>query len=187
MPNESAGFSLISTITRLIDNNINEGADLDNLVTVLSLLCLICVFTRQHGVPMASHTPKDTGTANPVNKIISDLMKGGNPLAGGAPGGAGGMDALMSLLPLLNNPQLKSKLNPSTISSVLGMLNDLGGSPPEKQDSSKEPPTQKAKEASKEEKQAVEEDFSKTNNHNNDDDEQENKSLGRYLNWKTNF
>jgi hypothetical protein len=173
MPNESAN-SIISTVTRLIDNNIDEGTGLDNLVTVLSLLCLICIFTRQHGTATIASS---AGNNNPVNKLIGDLMKGGAQT-----GGAGGMDTIMSLLPLLNNPQLKSKLNPATISSVLGMLNNFGGSSSEKQESPKEKPPEKSKEQPKEEPKNEREDFS-----GNDSEEQENKSLGRYLNWKTNF
>lgn len=185
MPNEHTEISgsLIPTITRLVDTSINEEAGLDNLVTILSLLCLICVFTRHHSAPSHTYTPKEAANTNPINKLIGDLMKGDSASAGGNP-----QEALMSLLPLLNNPQLKSKLNPSTIASVLGLLNNFGGSSSEKQDGQKERPKEKSAEKSKESPKVEtdlpsEEDFTQKN----DSNEQEGKSLGRYLNWKTNF
>jgi hypothetical protein len=47
--------------------------------------------------------------------MLGDFAKGGAP------------DMISTLLPLLNNPQLKSRLNPSSLSSIMGMINNLSG------------------------------------------------------------
>jgi len=58
-----------------------------------------------------------TPTGNPLQKLLGELGKGeSGPSA----------DTLMSLLPLLNSPQIKSKLNPTTIAAILGLVNNFG-------------------------------------------------------------
>lgn len=112
---------MLQSLNRIIDNLANDSVNYDTLIDVLSLFCLISILNRHQ--PSATPVPQsNTGAANagnPLQKLLGDLMKGdGN----GPP-----PDALMSLLPLLNSPQLKSKLNPANISAILGMLNNFGG------------------------------------------------------------
>lgn len=125
MPNDTDNIgssSLLSSITRLLDNSISAGTGLDQLITVLSLLCLISIVSRNQTISQPSHLQAAGNNGNPLHKLLGDLTKGG-----GGDGGGLSPDSLMSLLPLLNSPQLKSKLNPSTIGSVLGLINNLGG------------------------------------------------------------
>lgn len=170
MPNESPNNSLLQTVTHMIDTTINEGTGYDTLIHVLSLLCLLQILNRTHSatpVPMLQNIPQASST-NPLQKLLGDLTKGGDQSGGGP-----SPDMLMSLLPLLNNPQIKSKLNPANISTILGLMNNLGGSNNNDKPDKKEPPAA-------------------TVNHPAPTnapppDEQEQKELGRSLNWKTNF
>ncbi|MDR1702857.1 MAG: hypothetical protein LBR56_08770 [Sporomusaceae bacterium] len=184
MSSESTG-SLLATITRLIENNADDSAGLDNLVTVLSLFCLLCVFTRGQGAIIRPPAPQSAKDANALNKLLGDLMKGGAPssAAAGTASAPSGQDTLMSLLPLLNNPHLKAKLNPATIANVFSLINSMG-SFSDKQDASKEKPKEETKETVKE---PVKEERQEPFDEISAAEEQEGKSLGRYLHWKTNF
>ncbi|WP_378955855.1 hypothetical protein [Pelosinus sp. sgz500959] len=172
MPNESPNSSLLQTITHMIDTMINEGTGYDTLINVLSLLCLLHILNRTQStaiMPTAQNIPQ-TNSSNPLQKILGDLTKGGDQSGGGP-----SPDLLMSLLPLLNNPQIKSKLNPTNISTILGLMNNLGGSGSSNNDKpeKKEPPAATVSHP--------------VPPHTTNPDEQEKKDLGRSLNWKTNF
>lgn len=202
MPNDTentGSSSLLSSITRMLETSLNAGGGFDNIITVLSLLCLFSIMTRNQ----AHREPQQTqsaATTNPLHKLLGDLTKGGGDSSGFSP------ESLMSLLPLLNSPQLKSKLNPSTMGTVLGLLNNLGGlgggsPPPEKSskaesknevhaESPKQPreneipiqqPTPTAQPAAAAKQQPL-----ATAGHE-ETEEQEPKNYGRYLNWKNNF
>ncbi|MBP2629189.1 MAG: hypothetical protein H6Q68_3900 [Firmicutes bacterium] len=183
MPNESPNNSLLQTVTNMINNIANEGNGYDTLINVLSLLCLLLILNRTQpsmSAPLPQSISPTTST-NPLQKILGELTKNTDGSNGGP-----SPDMLMSLLPLLNNPQVKSKLNPTNISSILGMLGNLGGGSnndksevtktdkPEK----KEPPAAAVTSSLAEHSTPVNVSHS---------DEQDNKDLGRSLNWKSNF
>lgn len=183
MPNESPNNSLLQTVTNMINNIANEGNGYDTLINLLSLLCLLLILNRTQPAMSAppSQSLPPTASTNPLQKILGELTKSTDGSAAGP-----SPDMLMSLLPLLNNPQVKSKLNPANISSILGMLSNFGGGgnndklegtktdKPEK----KEPPAA-----------AVTSSLAENPTHVNatHSDEQDKKDLGRSLNWKSNF
>ncbi len=170
MPNESPNHSLLQTVTNMIDTMVHEGNGYDMLITILSLLCLLHIVSRTQLTTAISSSPttSQTNSANPLQKILGELTKNGDQ-AGSGPS----PDLLMSLLPLLNNPQLKSKLNPSSISTILGLMNTLGGSQGNDKPEKKESPA------------ATEHQPTPTKATHSD--EEEKKDLGRSLNWKTHF
>lgn len=202
MPNDTenpGSSSLLGSITRMLDANINSGAGPDNLISVLALLCLFSIVNKNNAVSQPVQA-QSAASNNPLHKLLGDLTKGGD--GGSGVGGSGlSPDTLMSLLPLLNSPQLKSKLNPGTMGTVLGLLNNLGGggsqekTKPESKAESKhepkqepqkqtEPPpqpvaTQQPAPALKQQPVLPQED--------EDTDDAEGKNYGRYLNWKNNF
>jgi len=185
--------SLLSSITRMLDTSITTGAGLDNIITMVSLLCLFSIMNRNHA-SRETQQAKPVTNSNPLHKLLGDLTKGGD-------GSSFSPDTLMSLLPLLNNPQLKSKLNPSTIGTVMGLLNNLGGlgggsPPPEKGESETktEPHTKTPTEPPEAEPppptNVVPQSPLKKqppSQPREDSEESEEKNYGRYLNWKNNF
>jgi len=185
--------SLMSLITRMLDTSVTTGSGLDSIITILSLLCLFSIMTRTQAVREPQQI-KPATTSNPLHKLLGDLTKGGD-------GGGFSPDALMSLLPLLNNPQLKSKLNPSTIGTVMGLINNLGGlgggSPPHEKGETEtkgESHTKTSKQPTESESpppaNAVQQPPLKKQpppEPSEDIEEAEEKNYGRYLNWKNNF
>lgn len=108
-------------MTRIINNAVNNSSDNDTLVTVLSLTCLLSILNRNQAEG-AQNIVQNTGSptaSNTLQKILSELTKGDD--SGPSP------DLLMSLLPLLNSPQIKSKINPSNMAAMFSLLNGLGG------------------------------------------------------------
>lgn len=170
MPNESPNSSLLQTITRMIDTMVNEGTGYDTLIHILSLLCLLHILNRTQSSTTTPASPNNlpTNSTNPLQKILGELTKGGDQSGGGP-----SPDMLMSLLPLLNNPQIKSKLNPSSISSILGLINNLGVGSNNDKPEKKEPPAATVNHPAPTPATHL--------------DEDEKKELGRSLNWKTNF
>jgi len=198
MPNDTSttgSSSLLNSITRLLDTSFSAGTGVDNIITVLSLLCLFLIMNRNNTAKEQLQTQPAAST-NPLHKLLGDLTKGSD----GGGGGAFSPETLMTLLPLLNNPQLKSKLNPSTIGTVMGLINNLsnGSSSPEKpkseakNDHSTDTPKQ-PKEAEPipptpsvvQENQTV--NSSPAQSNEDVDEDAETKNYGRYLNWKNNF
>ncbi|SDE60847.1 hypothetical protein [Sporomusa acidovorans] len=197
MPNDTdhlGSSSLLNSITRMLDTGMHTGAGLDNIITVLSLLCLFSIMNRNHAGKDTPQTQPATAT-NPLHKLLGDLTKGSD--GGFTP------DTLMSLLPLLNNPQLKSKLNPGTMSTVLGLLNNLGslggGSPSPDKDKDKAkaelkpspptetPPQQETEALAPSTNVAQQVPVAKPPQTNEEAEEAETKNHSRYLNWKNNF
>lgn len=191
MPNESPNRSLLQTVTHMINTAANEGTGYDTLINVLSLLCLLQILNRTQpspAMPMSQHTPPAAAaSANPLQKILGELTKNTDGSGGG---GGPSPDMLMTLLPLLNNPQVKSKLNPANISSILGLMGNLGGggggggsndkseTPKPDKPEKKEPPAA-----------AVTSSLAEHPSHSNGvkSDDHDKKDLGRSLNWKSNF
>ncbi|TWH48866.1 hypothetical protein [Sporomusa sp. KB1] len=185
--------SLLSSITRMLDTSVTTGTGLDSIITIISLLCLFSIMTRTQAVREPQQI-KPATTSNPLHKLLGDLAKGGD-------GGGFSPDTLLSLLPLLNNPQLKSKLNPSTIGTVMGLINNLGGlggsNPPHEKgepETKGEPHTKASKQPTESEPpppaNAVQQPPLKKQpppQPSEDVDEAEEKNYGRYLNWKNNF
>lgn len=130
--------TLFQSVIHMVDSLSADG-NYDAIIHILSLLCLFSVLNRPavnqpSAIPLA--TGQSAAAGNPLQKLLGDLMKGGGATAGGGGGsplsgalGAalGSPDLLMSLLPLLNNPQIKSKINPANIASVMGIINNMGG------------------------------------------------------------
>jgi hypothetical protein len=187
MPNENPN-TLLQSIAHMIDNVANEGTGYDNLIHILSLLCILHILNRTQpltAAPVIQNSSASTtnNTTNPLHKLLGELTKGG-----GGDGGGGGPspDMLMTLLPLLNNPQIKSKLNPANISSILGVLGNLGGGGNnDKQEGSK---TEKSE---KKDPPAAAVTSSLANSSIAppplDPYVSDKKDLGRSLNWKTTF
>lgn len=174
MPNESPNKSLLSTIINMIDTIAHEGNGYDTLINLLSLLCLLSILSRLQP-PTLSPSPQTSQpmpATNPLQKILGDLTKSMDGTSGG---GGPSPDMLMSLLPLLNNPQVKSKLNPANISNILGLMNNLGSNTT----TNDKPESPKPEKTEKKE--------TTTPIANADASDQDKKELGRSLNWKTNF
>jgi hypothetical protein len=176
----------------MLDTSLSAGAGLDNIITVLSLLCLFSIMNRNHGVKEPTQTQPAAST-NPLHKLLGDLTKGND-------GGGVSPETLLSLLPLLNNPQLKSKLNPNTIGTVMGLINSLGGhsggsssTEKPKNETKIEPPTEQPKQPKETESKAPnaspqpQTNNSPSSQSNEDMEDTEEKNYGRYLNWKNNF
>ena len=182
---------LSHSILRMLETALTGGMTFDTLTNILALLCLLNILQRGQPVAAApapaAPAPSGGGQsgANPLHKILGDLMKGD---------GGGSGDALTSLLPLLNNPQIKSKLTPTNIAAILGLINTLGGSGEAKHDKSEKPAKQESKqEGSKDAPAATVTSEPETltsvreTDHTSSDREQDNKDKNRYLNWKNNF
>jgi hypothetical protein len=188
MPADNFDKGLIQTATRMLDMAVSEGAGYDHLINVLSLLCILSILNRNQPVVQQTSVP---APGNPLQKLIGELTKG--EAGGPSP------DALMSLLPMLNSPQLKSKLNPTTIAAVMGLLNNMGGSggekhetkteKPEKSEKPEKPPTKPDPPENKNDLPAaaimtsdtIPEKLEEVHN------DQDKRHPGRFLNWKSSF
>lgn len=126
--------TLFQSVIKMMDS-LSASGNYDTIVHILSLLCLFSVLNQtpmQNTLPAANEGPAPD---NPLQKLLGSLMKtdgnnasaGGNPLSSALGAALGSPDLLSSLLPLLSNPQIKSKINPANIASVMGMINNLGG------------------------------------------------------------
>lgn len=193
MPADNFDKGLIQTANRMLDIAVSEGAGYDSLINVLSLMCLLSILNRNQPVPQQVSVPAAPG--NPLLKLIGDLSKGdaGGPSA----------DTLMSLLPLLNSPQLKSKINPGTIAAMMGLLNNMGGSNANDKSESKMEKAEKAEKTEKPDRSAPKQDAVENknelpaaaimtheitaDNHEDLHNEPEKRTPGRYLNWKSSF
>lgn len=150
----SSDKTLFQSVIKVVDS-LSATGNYDTIIHILSLLCLFSILNKNTELPAASAAVPAPiqGGGNPLQKILGELTKGdgasplggalsgalGGPLGGALGAALGSPDMLMSLLPLLNNPQIKSKLNPANIASVMGMLHNIGGgaAPAEKQDAPK--------------------------------------------------
>lgn len=179
--------SLLQSVARMIDTAVNDGTGYESLVPVLSLICLVSILG--HGQPRAVQTAPATG-ANTLQKLLGDLSKG--------EGGGLGPETLVSLLPLLNSPQVKSKLNPATIGAMMGLLNNMGDKGDKGETAKQEPPKpDKAgdKGEKSEEKRVIPPTAATMTSLDLPGERQDppagvegdKKGPGRYLNWKSTF
>lgn len=199
MPNDSSttgSSSLLNSVTRLLESSFTTNTGLDSIITVLSLLCLFSIMNRNHTAKEPVQA-QPTVSTNPLHKLLGDLAKSGD----GGGGGGFSADTLVALLPLLNNPQLKSKLNPNTIGTVMGLINNLGNN--SNSSAEKPKPETKTEHSVEAVKQPTEPppppptpnvvQQNQTGNQSSPqvnetmDEDAENKNYGRYLNWKNNF
>jgi hypothetical protein len=190
MANETADQTgtLLRSVTRMLDIALNDGSGYDSLIPVLSLVCLVSILNRGQ----SSAAPAvQAGASNPLQKLLGDLGKGEGGL---------GPDTLMSLLPLLNSPQFKNKINPTTISAVMSLLGTMGNMGDKsdksekaetKADKSEKPVTEKVEEPSEKRPAppaaAVTSLEALQQQDLGDLLEADKRGLGRYLNWKNNF
>ncbi len=187
-PVEKPG-SLLQSVTRMIEAAVNEGAGYEQLIPVLSLICLVAILG--HGQPRTA-AAAPVASASPLQKLLGDLAKG--------EGGGLGPEALVSLLPLLNSPQIKSKLNPTTIGAIMGLLGNMGDKSEKTEKSEKTDKGETAKGGDKkeekgEDKQPVPPTAATVTSlaalaekqEGPEAADGEKRGLGKYLNWKTNF
>ena len=111
---------LLQTILSLLDVLSSHKTEGQSWIHLLSLLCIFTIL-NQPNQPLAS-TASSAQSANPLQKLLGDLTKGASQ-----GGGIGGADTLLSLLPLLNNPQIKSKLNPNNIAAMMNVVQSITG------------------------------------------------------------
>jgi hypothetical protein len=94
----------------------------------------------------------------------------------------------MSLLPLLNSPQVKSKINPSNIGTLLGLLNGLGNDKNDKHKSTKVQNLTEQKETQEEPNMPQPVDSIEHQLEIVEPDRHESeKKTTTHLNWKSNF
>lgn len=109
---------VMQTMTRIINSAAANTADNDTLITLLSLTCLFSILNRNQSKVVVQNATTNP-SSNPLQRVLSEITKGDEN--GPSP------DLLMSLLPLLNSPQIKSKINPTNIATLFGLLNGLSG------------------------------------------------------------
>ncbi len=109
--------SLLQTILSLLDVLSSHKTEGQSWIHLLSLLCIFTILNQPPANTTSSAQP-----ANPLQKLLGDLTKGTSQ-----GGGLGGADTLLSLLPLLNSPQIKSKLNPNSIAAMMNVVQGLTG------------------------------------------------------------
>ena len=112
--------SFLQTILSLLDVLSSHKTEGRSWIHLLSLLCIFTILNQPEQSPAS--TASSTQSANPLQKLLGDLTKGASQ-----GGGLGGADTLLSLLPLLNNPQIKSKLNPNNIAAMMNVVQSLAG------------------------------------------------------------
>ena len=173
MSNDQSDKTMLQSITQLINSIGNQGISCDVIVQILSLLCLFCIVNRSQGTLNSISTSIPNASTSPLQKLVGDLMKKDGETSPPP-------DMLATLLPLLNNPQVKSKLTPTNIGMIMNLVSTLGSSNQEKFDKPESPPhnTPPSPGATSTIVSDTEKDAKS---------EQEKKELGRYLNWKSNF
>ncbi len=128
--------SLAYSILQMIQAALTGSMPFNNLTHILSLLCLLSILQRMPQEQVSPIPPPQNAqgvsgsTGDALQRMLGQLTK--------SEGGSG--DALMNLLPLLNNPQLKSKMTPTNMATILGLINTMGAmsdNKPEKDDKEK--------------------------------------------------
>ena len=115
--------SLLQTILSLLDVLSSHKTEGRSWIHLLSLLCIFTILNQSDQPPASASS--STLSANPLQKLLGDLTKGVSQN-----GGLGGADTLLSLLPLLNNPQITSTLNPNNIAAMMNLVQNLAGTAP---------------------------------------------------------
>lgn len=124
-------------ILRIMEDIATDTNRQDSWVTIIALLCLFCIISRQPRQPAIAAQAPAAALANPLHKLLGELVKGD--------GGAATPDLLVSLLPLLNSPQLKNKLTSGNLSTILGLVNQVsaGSREPERSNAEADAPAEK--------------------------------------------
>lgn len=125
--------SLFQSVVNMVDHLAANG-NYEMLENLLSLLCLFSILNRNQS-QQTSPAAAPANAGSPLQKLLGELTKGGDGGGLGGLGSLGGLlggalgspDMISTLLPLLNSPQLKSKLNPGNLSSIMGIINNLSG------------------------------------------------------------
>lgn len=114
--------SLIQTILSLLDVLSSHKTEGRSWIHLLSLLCIFTIVSQENNPPQS----QSSASVNPLQNLLGDLLKGTatHKSSDNAPA-----NTLMSLLPLLNSPQLKSKLTPSNIATVMNVMQNLTTAP----------------------------------------------------------
>ena len=128
--------SLSYTMLQVIQAALTGSIPFDSLIRLLSLMCLLSIVqqmpSQSAAPPAPSSTAAGTQGGDTLQKLISQLAKTDTSGTG---------DTLTGLLPLLNNPQVKSKLTPANMATILGLLstmNAVSGDKSDKGDKEKE-------------------------------------------------
>lgn len=129
--------SLLQTILTLLDVLSSHKTEGKSWIHLLSLLCIFSILDQIN----TAAPVHQSASANPLQNLLSDLLKGNtNAKSADTPA----PNALLSLLPLLNSPQLKSKLNSANLAAVMNVVQGLTAAVPltnEKPAKSTESPT----------------------------------------------
>lgn len=168
--NADTPVSLLNTVIRVIEKMVNDGASSDALINILTLFCLFSILQR-HTRSGAATVPTPAGG---LGKLLGDLSK--------TDGAGSSSDALMTLLPLLNSPQVKSKLNPTTIATVLGLLGSMGSA-----EKSENPKQEKSESKGEPKAFPVMPETEETPPIITNEPAEKKAVNNRYLNWKSSF
>jgi hypothetical protein len=182
MSTESQSF--LPIIARLLESAVTDGKDYEPIIDLLSLLCLMTIVSHSHRqekhTPNLSAAPSPASPAaagNSLQDTLAHLLK--SAPAGGNSGP--GPESLMTLLPLLNNPQIKAKMTPANMAAIMGLLNHMGaGSSDNKKaepPASSPPPESAAPPAATTNQPPLP----------TEPPLEQDPPSSRYLNWKTNF
>lgn len=183
MSTESQSF--LPIIAHLLESAVADGKGYEPIIDLLSLLCLMTIVSRSHkqeermpnfSAAPSSATPPSTA-GNSLQDTLANLLKTAPASGNSGPG----PETLMTLLPLLNNPQIKAKMTPANMAAIMGLLNHMGtGS----SDNKKSEPTTPSPPPESAAPPAA------TTNQNTLPAEpplEQDPPSSRYLNWKTNF
>lgn len=114
--------SLLQTILTLLDVLSSHKSEGKSWIHLLSLLCIFAILHQEN---TASPCPQSS-SANPLQSLLGDVLKGTSTTKSSDSPAA---NTLLSLLPLLNSPQIKSKLNPANIAAVMNVMQNLTATP----------------------------------------------------------
>lgn len=180
--NSDKPMTLLPSIIRMLDAAVQGSASYGAVMDILALICLFLILNRHQTTTVVALPPS---AGNPVQKLLGELGK--------SSGGSAPADALSTLLPLLNNSQLKSKLTPTNIAAVLGLLSSLSsgekheGKNEKQEKSEKEEINTEPKKNTPAATITTAETDTEGHVRNITDQDSEKKDGGRYLNWKNHF
>lgn len=112
-------FQTILTLLDVLSSHKTEGR---SWIHLLSLLCIFTILQQESTTDPAPHPT----TGNPLQNLLGDLLKSTSPAKSND---TPTTNTLLSLLPLLNSPQIKSKLNPANIAAVMNVVQNLTTAP----------------------------------------------------------
>jgi len=116
---------MMNSILHLIEKLSDQSSNRDDLICMLSLVCMICILSRRE----PSTAVVTESAPNPIQSLLGQLATKADK--NGSSNGPS-LESLLSLLPLLSNTGAKSQLNPGSLGTILGLLNNLNNGGPEK-------------------------------------------------------